>query len=291
MAAKEIIETIAEAVAEAWGTLFMKKIALQPEELEPTGELGIESGDYVLSSIEFSGDLSGTTKIYLPKTEALTMVGMMMSMGTDDALIDSTREGELEDEQLDAINEAFNQFSATAASVLRNKLDCNVSGSSKPTEKITLESGLAEEGESCKYVVELEGYDQGAMFQTFSSELLEGLNAEIQTDLDDSFFESTPPTESSTPKDQMIDLIRTRGNLKIKTDIVLAERSMEVNQFLSISIGSVIEFWKPCDDPVEMAIGDTTFANGEVVVSQDQHFCLRVIELAPQKRTYQKGTH
>ena len=47
---------------------------------------------------------------FIPEQEALTMVGMMMSMGADDSLIDSTREGSLGDEELDALNEAFNQL-------------------------------------------------------------------------------------------------------------------------------------------------------------------------------------
>ena len=99
---------------------------------------------------------------------------------------------------------------------------------------------------------------------------------------------SDEPQESNDP---IVDLLQTKGHLKVKADAVLAERTIEVNQLLTMSIGSVLEFWKPCDAPAELMLGDDPVAAGEVVVSSDQHFCVRVTELAPPKKTYQKGSH
>lgn len=295
MPAKEIIDTIAEAVAEAWGTLFMKEVGLEADEpTSTTGLAGYEPGDYVSSTITFSGDINGETKIYIPEKEALTMVGMMMSMGADDSLIDSTREGDLGDEELDALNEAFNQFSATAATVLRDKKGCSVSASSNPTEKILIEMAIpdaSDEDHAVKCTLKLEGYDNGILLQNFSADLYTSLDGEEGGDSTEEPVaeEATPAAEA--PADPMINLLQSKGQIKVKADVVLAERTIEVNQLLTMSIGSVLEFWKPCDDPAEMMIGDDSVAAGEVVVSSDQHFCMRVTTLAPPKKTYQKGTH
>jgi len=280
MAAKEIIDTIAEALAEAWGTLFMKQIGLSAEEVEgPEQASEVEPGDYVVGAVTFSGDVNGETKYYIPKTEALTMVGMMMSMGADDSLIDSTRDGDLGADELDALNEAFNQLSATAATVIREKMDCNVTGSTKPTEKLSIESGLPDVNEddlSVKLTLNLEGYEDGIIVQILSKELhssLEG-SEEASSDEDDLLAmlgdsdeaepESQDPEAEAAPsdatpspaQDPLIELLQAKGQLKVKADVVLAERSMEVNQLLGMSIGSVIEFWKPCDDPAEMNLGN-----------------------------------
>lgn len=320
MAAKEIIDTIAEALAEAWGTLFMKQIGLSAEGIEgPEQASEVEPGDYVVGAVTFSGDVNGETKYYIPKTEALTMVGMMMSMGADDSLIDSTRDGDLGADELDALNEAFNQLSATAATVIREKMDCNVTGSTKPTEKLSIESGLPDVNEddlSVKLTLNLEGYEDGIIVQILSKELHSSLEGgeEAASDEDDllamledsddaepesqdsdseaaaeSPSTATSPPAEEAPADPLIELLQAKGQLKVKADVVLAERSMEVNQLLGMSIGSVIEFWKPCDDPAEMNLGNSPVASGEVVVSSDQHFCIRVTEIAPPKKTYQKG--
>lgn len=311
MAAKEIIDSLAEAIAEAWSTLFMKKIGLEPSEPQASSELSDVSGEYVTTSISFEGDINGESKIFVPKQEALTMVGMMMSMGSDDAMIDSTREGELGDEQLDALNEAFNQLSATSATILRDKKGCSVSASAKASEKVELKGTLpdaSDEEQATLYTLELEGYDNGSLVQTFSADLWESLDGESEDEsvdalaslgLDGDDDSTTDDAESSAPENShdessdegnpVADLLMSKGKLKIKADVVLAERTMEVSQLLSLGIGSVIEFWKPCDDPAELILANSAVANGEVVVSQDQHFCIRVIELAPPKKTYQKG--
>lgn len=310
MAAKEIIDSLAEAIAEAWSTLFMKKIGLEAGELQPSTGVSDQSGEVVVGTISFEGDINGESKIYLPKLEALTMVGMMMSMGSDDAMIDSTREGDLGDEQLDALNEAFNQLGATSATILRDKKGCSVSASAKPSEKAELDGSLpdaTDEDQATVFTLELEGYDNGSMVQTFTASLIESFDAESDDDSidalaslglgsDDDAEGSDADSDSGTTNetssedgDPIADLLMSKGKLKIKGDVVLAERSMEVSQLLSLGIGSVIEFWKPCDDPAELNLGNSALANGEVVVSQDQHFCLRIMELAPKKRTYQKG--
>jgi flagellar motor switch/type III secretory pathway protein FliN len=307
MASKEIIDSLAEAIAEAWSTLFMKKIGLEAGELQASTELSDLAGEYVTTSIVFEGDINGESKLFIPKLEALTMVGMMMSMGSDDAMIESTREGDLGDEQLDALNEAFNQLSATSATVLRDKKDCSVNASAKPSDKVDLEGALpdaSEEDQATLYTLELEGYDNGSVAQTFSASLMESLDGESEEQddamdalaslgLDSDDAESSALEESeetpSEDSDPSVDLLLSKGHLKIKADAILAERSMEVSQLLALGIGSVIEFWKPCDDPAELSLGNSPVASGEVVVSQDQHFCLRIVELAPEKRTYQKG--
>ena len=84
MPLQDLIESIASAVSEAWGTLLMKQVGLSPNPSEPLEEsTEVALGTYVSCDIAFDGELHGNTRFYVAKTEALTMVGMMMAMGTE----------------------------------------------------------------------------------------------------------------------------------------------------------------------------------------------------------------
>lgn len=295
MSTQDLTNTIAEAVAEAWSTLFMKTVGLTPgamTTLEDNEDTPV--GTYVSCDIAFSGDISGSARFVVGKIEALTMVGMMMSMGADDALIDSTREGELGAEELDALKEAFNQLTATAATILRDQLGCTVNTDMGEVESVELMGALEGFGDGDQAItmgLSLEGYDDGSLFQIVSADLHQALDSAESPAGEDAPAESAPATapEAAQAPGSQVDLDAI-GHLSVSADLILAERVMDVNNLLTLAVGSVIEFWKPCDHPADLCIQNTPIANGEVVLCQNQHFGLRVLNLAPPRQIYNKGS-
>lgn len=281
-----LASSIAESVAEAWGTLFMKKVFLTSGMIEEVEGFIPVPGSYITCELDFEGDVAGHAKWFIPKKEALTMVGMMMAMGADDELVKNTREGDFGEEELDAIKEAFNQLCSTSATIIRDKKEADVSGTIKEPEVAEVELGLTGGESVIPLTLELEGFEKTTLYQVIDSEFKMGLDSspgpsdqKAVVDLDDPL----PPTPQ-----QPTDLNRLAG-ISLGADLILAERNMDLENLLTLCVGSVLEFWKPCDAPAELCIQDATVASGEVVLCANQHFGLRVINLAPKRQSYDKG--
>jgi flagellar motor switch/type III secretory pathway protein FliN len=289
MSIQDLSQSILSSVSEAWGTLFMKQVDLAPQApilLEESTDVAL--GSYVCCELEFSGDIKGKNRFYLAKVEALTMVGMMMAMGSDDELVNSTRAGELGAEELDALKEAFNQFAATAATVLRDKKDCKVSATVKKLESVECEGimdGFGDGDQIIPMTLSLEGYDDGQFYQIVSDEYVQTLS---HTSSDSKAPASGEASKKAPKESAAVSIEKIRG-LTVNADLILAERNMDVKQLLTLCVGSVIEFWKPCDSPAELCVQDIPVANGEVVLCQNQHFGVRVQVISPPKHIYQKG--
>ena len=288
MPLQDLIESIASAVSEAWGTLLMKQVGLSPNPSEPLEEsTEVALGTYVSCDIAFDGELHGNTRFYVAKTEALTMVGMMMAMGTDDDLVKSTRDGNLGADELDALKEAFNQLAATSATVLRDKKSCAVSASVKSLDAIECQGVMEGFGEGDVLIpmtLSLEGYDDGQFFQILSVEAVKSLSSTSTAT-----SKAIPPKAAESSHESTAETIEKIRGLTVHADLILAERDMDVKQLLTLCVGSVIEFWKPCDAPAELCLQNIPVANGEVVLCQNQHFGLRVQTIAPPRNDYQKG--
>ena len=288
MPLQELFQSVATSVSEAWGTLLMKQVSLLPEApqaLEESSEVAL--GTYVGCDIAFEGQIHGQSRFFLPKTEALTMVGMMMAMGADDDLVNSTREGDLGAEELDAIKEAFNQLAATMATVLRDKKSCAVSASVKSLEVRECQGTMEGFGAGDLLIpmtLSLEGYDDAKFFQIVSDEAVKSLSSTSSV----SSSASAPKANSHPPESSAESIEKIRG-LTVVADLILAERDMDVKQLLTLCVGAVIEFWKPCDSAAELCVQNVPLANGEVVLCQNQHFGLRIQTIAPPKNVYQKG--
>ncbi|MBF0197336.1 MAG: FliM/FliN family flagellar motor switch protein, partial [Planctomycetes bacterium] len=258
-------------------------------------------------------------------------------MGADDALVESTREGSVGDEEIDGLNECFNQLSATTATILRDQKSCTVQTKPSTPDLINIEGevpGFGDGDQLSSSTLSLEGYDEESLIQVLDQSLftfLEGGEAVSTDDAlaalggDDSEVVSTDDalaaiggddSEAVSPDDALAALsgddseapaespaapapassgmqakVEKIRHLNVGADVILAERQMDFEQLLTLNVGSVVEFWKPCDEPADLSLGNSVCANGEIVISSDQHFGLRVLELAPEKRVYQKGIH
>ena len=278
MSLSQHLPSVNSAIAEAWSTLFTKTVEIATNEPEDFNEFNVGdlSGNWVSAKISFSGDMGGNIIYYIQQQQALTMVGMMMSMGTDDALIESTREGDLGDEELDALNEAFNQLAATSATILRDSLDISLSASLEGVSKVELDGsieGISEDDFIYGHSMELEGFEKEIFYQIAPKSL---------------FVAESNNTSSSADSGE-VDLNAIKG-LSVQANVILAERNMPLSELMKLSQNSIIEFWKPCDNPSELTINDTVLANGEIVTA-DSNFGIRLLEIAPARQgTFQKGS-
>lgn len=294
MAVIDIITEINDSVAEAWGTLFQKMVGLREPDIEPIASASFLSemeGEFASSEVTFTGDVEGRARFWIKKEDALTMAGMMMAMGADDELVKSTREKEsLDDDDLDALNEIFNQLAATSATVLRDKSGGSVQASASKAEAVTLNGSIDGWDDSDTLAanpLDLEGFEASKIYQAITAQLFESLDFSTPvSELPDEAPAQSGEEEQKEDKSKIN--IAALRDLTVRADAILAERIMDVNSFSKICVGSVIEFWKPCDHPADLIISNRLFANGEVVVTRDQRFALRIQEIAPIPVSYDK---
>ncbi len=282
MADLELYNSIGQAVSEAWSTLLVKTIAIGVAEVTDGSE--VTASEHVSCEITYDGDVKGTCIMHIPKESALTMVGMMLSMGTDDELIESTRNADAVGEsELDALKEAFNQFASTSASVIRDARSCACSARVGTVNCAELENPNPGAGEDLLgFSLDLEGFE--------SSQIHMIIKADLSSSLENDGSSSTETaTESPQSKSISAPVEKNRSTLdhimgmEVSTEVILADRVMKYNDVMEICIGSVIEFKKLCDAPVNLEISGRILANGEVVTTDTQHFAVRLLEVAPEE--------
>ncbi len=66
--------------------------------------------------------------------------------------------------------------------------------------------------------------------------------------------------------------------LEVSADIGAV--SMTIAQVLELGPGSVVEFRRPVDQPVDLRVNDRVVARGEIVAVDDR-YALRITELVP----------
>ena len=80
-----------------------------------------------------------------------------------------------------------------------------------------------------------------------------------------------PPTVAAPPSDEM----RRVMKLSVPVIVKLAERRLAVGEVLRLGVGSIIEFVKRNEDPLELLVNNRTVAVGEAV-KVGENFGLRV---------------
>jgi flagellar motor switch protein FliN len=80
------------------------------------------------------------------------------------------------------------------------------------------------------------------------------------------------PLASNQPSQQQLQRIL---HLHVPVVVKIAQRKMSLGQILSLAPGSVIEFAKAADEPVELLIDEKRIGTGEVVEA-DGRYAVRV---------------
>lgn len=72
--------------------------------------------------------------------------------------------------------------------------------------------------------------------------------------------------------------IRTLMKIPLETRVSLASTSLPVERIVQLAPGSMIQFSKSADEPLELWIGDTVVAHGEAVKVGDK-FGVRIVSI------------
>jgi flagellar motor switch protein FliN/FliY len=87
---------------------------------------------------------------------------------------------------------------------------------------------------------------------------------------------STPATESKSDLQQIM-------RLEVPVIVKLAERNLAMSEVLRLGVGSIIEFVKSNDEPLQLMINNRTIAIGEAV-KVGENFGLRIKQVGTLKQ-------
>jgi flagellar motor switch protein FliN/FliY len=90
---------------------------------------------------------------------------------------------------------------------------------------------------------------------------------------------SSPPTNESSSKDELKRIMQ----LQVPVIVKLAERKLPVSEVLRLGVGSIIEFVKSNDEPLQLMINNQTIAIGEAV-KVGENFGLRIKQVGTTKQ-------
>jgi flagellar motor switch protein FliN/FliY len=87
---------------------------------------------------------------------------------------------------------------------------------------------------------------------------------------------SSPAVESKTELDRIM-------HLEVPVIVKLAERNLPMSEVLRLGVGSIIEFVKSNDEPLQLMISNKTIAVGEAV-KVGENFGLRIKQVGTAKQ-------
>lgn len=76
-------------------------------------------------------------------------------------------------------------------------------------------------------------------------------------------------------------------SIQVPVIVVLAEKTMALREVLDLAVGSVIQFEKPVDAPLDLRVNNQPIAAGHAVRS-DENFGLQIIRMGPVGDTIRK---
>lgn len=88
-------------------------------------------------------------------------------------------------------------------------------------------------------------------------------------------FRQAPPAPSQSELQRLL-------RLEVPVIVKLAERKLAMSEVLRLGTGSIIEFFKPSDEPLELLINNKPIALGEAV-KVGENFGLRITQIGDVK--------
>lgn len=84
-----------------------------------------------------------------------------------------------------------------------------------------------------------------------------------------------------TALDELSTFARNLLRVRVPLQVTLASQRKSIHEIVELGPGSIVKFDKTCDEPLQLTIGNTPIAQGEVVKVGDK-FGLRISGLAKQ---------
>ncbi|MCH8927759.1 MAG: flagellar motor switch protein FliN [Candidatus Marinimicrobia bacterium] len=253
------------------------------DQLEEEELISILSGDVVRANVPIAQGLEGSFTFVWP-TDLVAKMADLMLAGDGTAQFNS-------EEHIDAIQEIASQILGPIATHLSDNLEDKV-------EFSTPEAGLAESSQVATDLSSLvttvitgtlgeEKYQWTFSISTDQAIKLAEISIEEETSEPDVMpenveFESFPNTKSSAKESaENMDMLM---DLSLQVSIELGRTRLYIKNILELGQGSVIELNKLSGDPVDIYVNDKKFAEGEVVVV-DENFGVRITDLvSPSER-------
>lgn len=253
------------------------------DQLEEEELISILSGDVVRANVPIAQGLEGSFTFVWP-TDLVAKMADLMLAGDGTAQFNS-------EEHIDAIQEIAAQILGPIATHLSDNLEDKV-------EFSTPEAGLAESSQVATDLSSLvttvitgtlgeEKYQWTFSISTDQAIKLAEISIEEETSEPDVMpenveFESFLDTKSSAKGSaENMDMLM---DLSLQVSIELGRTRLYIKNILELGQGSVIELNKLSGDPVDIYVNDKKFAEGEVVVV-DENFGVRITDLvSPSER-------
>ena len=230
------------------------------------------AGPLITAVYEVTGDIAGNITLVVRATDARAMCALML--GQEPAQ-EAQESAELNEDEADAFNELINTAGSSAGSALRAALSCEASVSPQPP-------GPAEGPEKVLEAAGAEGIfvfaggalaeKETALLFVFSADLSRAIAATAAPPAEE------PPPPPAEEAEAVPENVARILKIPVPLIVVLAEMEISFKDSLNLKEGSVIEFEKSSEEPLDLLVNNRKVGQGKVI-KVGEHFGLRVDEI------------
>lgn len=248
--------------------------------------------------VNFAGGLKGTAYYFLEESRAAAMAGMLLGE------VGETAEKGLTGNKLEALREAWNQMTGSAASALSGLLGrevvpgmlrVSVVGPSGEEIALPAEGGVAltypfQAGEVSTHLIQVISEDMAGTLLDSAKPRPSMKREEAAVPPEEGKRSlATPPfpeleTGGQRGEHRNIDLIL---DVYLELTVELGRTRMQIRDILELGPGSVVELNKLAGEAVDILVNGKPVARGEVVVI-DENFGVRINEILSQAERVNK---
>ncbi len=292
-----ILQPGLSALSETLGAALNRTVGLHLGEIRPVDVEELQThfpGDVVLGRAVFTEGLAEEFTYLLPTHWAAVWAAwMIMGEGKEEfsAAV-----------HLDGITELLNQVSGSLSQYLSSSagFSIRIGGVQPAVANLSAQAGNYESCFRADLLVKTEGQEQAMIALLISPDAVRDLQ-KIQMKKKEEMSDRPPPAArddepelpeapevraarfedfssaggSATPVPQNIDVLM---DLELPVIIELGRTSMFIRDILDLGPGSIVELSKLSGEPVDLFVNDKKFAQGEVVVI-DENFGIRITDL------------
>jgi flagellar motor switch/type III secretory pathway protein FliN len=283
-AAAEIAESLLKAGFQAWEILLNRGVLYTEGETTYCLPADSEAKDVetaLVTTITWSGDREGELNLVLPELAAKGVVAYMMAlmMGTED----TPENTQLDEDGMDAYNEAINNFLGAASQALRESVGGTINLSAASTAIVPLrETGMAAAlGEAERLVhsgqMTIEGMVPQPIHLLMPVEVT-GRSVAIEQRAGDAGDDAGGGGGQEDDGEDAIANAARAMKMKVPVVVVLAEKKVRMEILQKMSPGTIIEFRKQSGELLDVCARNVKFGEGEVVIIHE-HFGVQLKRL------------
>jgi flagellar motor switch protein FliN/FliY len=271
-------DALRQAVAKVVSTTckIESTIESEPATQITVDDLGMLLGQpFFLLQANLSGQTQGTVRLALAAPAGICCAKLMLGTDADEVTSKMNEAPEAEDSE--TLTEIANQVFGHVKTVLREAHDVKVDVEPK---EATFHDPSAPDFEVASLL------DAGSYFAASGPLSLGDFGAfPVALIMDEELFErKTEPTKEDEEKRQALEKIL---GITLPVSVVVAQRSLKIEEVLAFVPGTVLEFEKPSDTYLDLMVSEKTIGCGEAV-RVGERFGLRLIQIGSPAETIMK---